>query len=63
MHNGYFKSLKDIVRFYNTRDVAGAGWPGPEVKANVNTEEMGRLGLTGAEEDLIVLFMKTLTDR
>jgi cytochrome c peroxidase len=63
MHNGCFKSLKDIVRFYNTRDVAGAGWPGAEVKANVNTEEMGRLGLTGAEEDLIVLFMKTLTDR
>jgi cytochrome c peroxidase len=63
MHNGFFKTLKDIVYFYNTRDVAGAGWPGPEVKANVNTKEMGRLGLTGAEEDLIVLFMKTLTDR
>jgi cytochrome c peroxidase len=63
MHNGCFKSLKDIVRFYNTRDVAGAGWPEPEAKANINTKEMGRLGLTGAEEDLIVLFMKTLTDR
>jgi cytochrome c peroxidase len=22
-HNGYFKSLEDIVHFYNTRDVAG----------------------------------------
>lgn len=29
MHNGYFKSLEDVVRFYNTRDVAGAGWPPP----------------------------------
>ena len=27
-HNGYFKSLKEIVHFYNTRDVAGAG-PAP----------------------------------
>jgi cytochrome c peroxidase len=63
MHNGYFKSLKDVVHFYNTRDVAGAGWPAPEVAANVNTAEMGRLGLTGDEEDAIVDFLKTLTDR
>src|SRR5665811_1893190 len=27
-HNGYFKSLKEIVHFYNTRDVPGAGWNG-----------------------------------
>ena len=63
MHNGYFKSLKDVVHFYNTRDVAGAGWPAPEVAANVNTAEMGNLGLTAAEEDAIVEFMRTLTDK
>ena len=63
MHNGFFKDLKDVVHFYNTRDVAGAGWPAPEVAANVNTAEMGRLGLTGVEEDAVVEFMKTLTDR
>ena len=63
MHNGYFKSLKDVVRFYNTRDVAGAGWPPPEVAANVNRAEMGDLRLTGDEEDAIVDFMRTLTDR
>jgi cytochrome c peroxidase len=63
MHNGYFKSLKDVVHFYNTRDVAGAGWPAPEVAANMNRAEMGDLGLTGAEEDAIVDFMRTLTDK
>ena len=63
MHNGYFKSLKEVVRFYNTRDVAGSGWPAPEIAANVNKTEMGNLGLTGDEEDAIVDFMKTLTDR
>jgi cytochrome c peroxidase len=63
MHNGYFKSLKDVVHFYNTRDVAGAGWPAPEISANINKTEMGNLGLTGPEEDAIVDFMKTLTDR
>jgi cytochrome c peroxidase len=61
-HNGYFKSLKEIVHYYNTRDVVGMGWPAPEVPENVNTAELGNLGLTDAEEDAIVTFMKTLTD-
>ncbi|MHC1697338.1 MAG: cytochrome-c peroxidase [Geobacteraceae bacterium] len=61
-HNGYFKSLLDIVHFYNTRDVPGAGWPAPEVAVNVNTTEMGNLRLSTREEAAIVAFMKTLTD-
>ena len=28
-HNGYFRTLYDIVHFYNTRDVPGAGWAPP----------------------------------
>jgi cytochrome c peroxidase len=63
MHNGFFTSLKEVVRFYNTRDVAEAGWPPPEISENVNTEELGDLGMTPEEEDAIVLFMKTLSDR
>ena len=43
-HNGYFKSLEEIVHFYNTRDVAT--WPAPEVAENVNTDELGDLGLS-----------------
>jgi cytochrome c peroxidase len=62
-HNGYFKSLKEIVHFYNTRDVEGAGWPKPEYLATVNTDELGNLGLTEAEEDALVIFMQTLTDK
>jgi cytochrome c peroxidase len=76
-HNGYFKSLKSIVHFYNTRDVKEKCpdkfttekdalmmdcWPEPEVPQNVNTDELGDLGLTDAEEDAIVAFMKTLSD-
>lgn len=63
MHNGFFKTLKDVVHFYNTRDVEGAGWPEPEVKENVNTEELGNLKLSEEEENLIVKFMKTLSDK
>lgn len=59
-HNGYFKSLKEIVHFYNTRDVET--WQPPEVTENLNTKEMGNLRLTEAEENAIVAFLKTLSD-
>jgi cytochrome c peroxidase len=75
-HNGYFKSLKGIVHFYNTRDVLPICqgdyteeqalehecWPKPEVEENINTAELGNLGLTSEEEDAIVAFLKTLSD-
>ncbi len=60
MHNGVFKSLKEVVHFYNTRDVEN--WPAPEVAENVNEEELGNLGLTEEEEDAIVAFLNTLSD-
>jgi cytochrome c peroxidase len=61
-HNGYFKSLEDIVHFYNTRDVEEEEWPAPEVGVNVNTSELGDLGLTPQEEAAVVAFLKTLSD-
>jgi cytochrome c peroxidase len=76
-HNGYIKSLKQLVHFYNTRDVypfpvqsgeCPAGtvekvncWPVPEVPANVDMTT-GMLGLTDTEENQIVAFLKTLND-
>lgn len=60
-HNGFFKSLEEVVHFYNTRDVEV--WPEPEVPETVNTDELGDLGLTEAEETAIVTFMKTLSDQ
>lgn len=60
MHNGVFKSLKEVVHFYNTRDIEV--WPEPEVAENINSDELGNLGLTDAEEDAIVAFMMTLSD-
>jgi cytochrome c peroxidase len=60
-HNGFFKSLEEIVHFYNTRDVEP--WPAPEVPINVNTDELGDLGLTAEEEAAIVAFLKCLSDR
>ncbi len=60
MHNGVFKSLHEVVDFYNTRDVGM--WPPPEYPENVNTDELGNLGLTDSDVDDIVAFMMTLTD-
>ena len=62
MHNGVFKSLEEVVHFYNTRDVPGAGWPAPEVPQNVNAKETGNLRLTPQEEAAVVAFLKTLSD-
>ncbi len=59
-HNGFFKNLRQIVAFYNTRDVGP--WPPPEVPENVNREDMGNLKLTEQEVDDIVAFLNTLTD-
>jgi cytochrome c peroxidase len=59
-HNGYFKSLEDMVEFYNSRDVGD--WPEPEYAETVNTDELGDLGLTPQEVNAIVAFLKTLSD-
>ena len=59
-HNGHFRTLYDIVHFYNTRDVGD--WPPPEVAANVNDDELGDLGLSLEEERALVAFLKTLSD-
>ena len=73
-HNGAFKSLKQIVHYYNTRDVlprcetapnvkvGQTCWPAPEVAANVNAAELGNLHLTPAQEQAIVAFLRTLSD-
>jgi cytochrome c peroxidase len=72
MHEGYLKSLKEVVHFYNTRDAlpqctpGSPGekvtcWPPSEVGKNKDTT-IGKLGLTDQEENQIVAFLQTLTD-
>ncbi len=77
MHNGYFRTLRGTVVFYNDRDkkppcrknmvseeeaLKQKCWPAPEVISNVNRDELGDLGLSAREIDDIVAFMKTLND-
>lgn len=60
MHNGVFKTLFQVIAFYNTRDIAL--WSAPEVSENVNKEELGSLGLTNQELEDLVAFLNILTD-
>jgi cytochrome c peroxidase len=74
MHNGVFKSLREVVHFYNTRDVlpgcettlsprVGVNcWPAPELTRNLNVSEVGNLGLSAVEENALVAFLTTLSD-
>jgi cytochrome c peroxidase len=73
MHDGYLKSLKEVVHFYNTRDVLPrcqpgdpgekiSCWPAPEYPKTINKKQLGNLGLSSKQEDQIVAFMETLTD-
>jgi cytochrome c peroxidase len=73
MHNGYLKSLKEVVHFYNTRDALPACkpgdrgekitcWPAPENPETVNRKQLGDLKLSDQQEDLLVAFLRTLTD-
>ncbi|WP_243311997.1 cytochrome-c peroxidase [Fundidesulfovibrio agrisoli] len=72
-HNGVFRTLEEIVWFYNTRDMlppcpeGGAAsarpcWRAPEVAENVNRTDMGRLGMCRMQVRGIVAFLNTLTD-
>lgn len=60
-HNGYFKTLREIVHFYNVRDVSDE-FPSAEYPATINRDELGNLELTPEEEADLVAFMETLTD-
>lgn len=78
MHNGYFRSLEQVVDFYNSRDTKPrcsdrftdaetaerlGCWPEPEISANLNRSELGNLGLSAQEQTDLVSFLKTLSDQ
>jgi hypothetical protein len=74
-HNGFFTSLEQVVHFYNTSMVPGAGWngqPWPPAETPRKADagglpvgalgDVGNLGLTDVEEAALVAFLKTLND-
>lgn len=72
MHNGVFKKLDTVIRFYDQHMTdsintinpeTGVAWAEPEVSDNISTAELqdGRK-LSDAEVDALVCFLRTLTD-
>ncbi|HZV68008.1 MAG TPA: cytochrome c peroxidase [Saprospiraceae bacterium] len=59
-HNGVFKTLEEVMQFYNSRNTGKFG--PPEVAENVNQDELGDLKLTDQEMKDVIAFLKTLTD-
>lgn len=57
MHNGMFKTLEEVVDYYNN--------PKQFIKDGINTDELLQqpLGLTEKEKKDLVAFLKTLTDK
>jgi cytochrome c peroxidase len=77
-HNGFFANLRDVVKFYATRNTDASHWyPSgsyndipSQYTPNVNVDEIPydrkageEARLNDAEIDAIVVFLKTLTDR
>ncbi|HYM20460.1 MAG TPA: cytochrome c peroxidase [Candidatus Kapabacteria bacterium] len=63
-HNGYFKTLAEVVHWYNVRDSATAAgvFPGPEVPGNADMQQLGHMHLSPQDEADIVAFIGTLSD-
>lgn len=58
MHNGVFKTLEEVVSFYNKGGGQALGY-----EVENQTLPFDKLNLTVKEEQALVAFMKTLTDR
>ncbi|WP_427872916.1 cytochrome-c peroxidase [Flavobacterium sp. MMS24-S5] len=58
MHNGVFKTLEEVVDFYNKGGGQGLGY-----EVENQTLPFDKLNLTVKEEQSLVAFMKTLTDK
>ncbi|MFV8346814.1 cytochrome-c peroxidase [Flavobacterium sp. ZB4P13] len=58
MHNGVFKSLEEVIDFYNDGGGSGLGF-----KLENQTLPEDKLNLTDLEKKQLIVFMKTLTDK
>ncbi|MBG9375462.1 cytochrome-c peroxidase [Panacibacter sp. DH6] len=57
MHNGVFRSLEEVIEFYNDGGGAGRG-----IKLDNQTLPADRLNLTAKEKQQLVAFIRTLND-
>lgn len=61
MHNGSLVGLREVLAFYNKRDIEPEHWA-PEVADTVNKDDLGDLKLSNQDIEDLLAFLRTLTD-
>jgi cytochrome c peroxidase len=63
LHNGSIKTLKEVMEFYNKRDLEPERWGVTNYPETVNHDDMGNLDLTEQDVADLVALMDAFTDR
>ena len=63
MHNGSIATLREVIEFYNKRDLEPERWGKTDYPETVNREDLGDLGLSEQQVDDLVALMEAFTDR
>lgn len=62
MHNGSMATLREVIEFYNKRDVEPERWGKADYPETVNKEDLGDLKLTEQQVSDLVALMEAFTD-
>lgn len=63
MHNGSIASLREVMEFYNKRDLEPERWGATDYPETVNHKDMGDLGLSDQQVTDLTALMEAFTDR
>jgi cytochrome c peroxidase len=63
MHNGSIASLREVIEFYNKRDLEPDRWGVTDYPQTVNHEDLGDLGLSDQQVGDLLALMGAFTDR
>jgi cytochrome c peroxidase len=63
MHNGSIATLREVMEFYNKRDLEPDRWGPTDYPDTVNHDNMGNLELTEQQVDDLTALMHAFTDR
>ena len=62
LHNGSIKTLREVLEFYNKRDLEPERWGVTDYPETVNHDDLGNLGLTDEEITHLLDFLHAFTD-
>ena len=63
LHNGSLKTIREVIEFYNKRDLEPERWGATDFPESVNHEDLGNLKLSDQQVDDLTALMDAFTDR